>query len=232
MLGLAARPEREHQRLDRERHDEHHHEAREKAAHACGRAHLRLAVDLLLENGLAELERRHRDRKHCDALEHRAQALVDRHVVEKLDALPELQRGHHDERDRPGHEEQADHEMAYREYAVEQVGLRRISLLSANGASAPISRAIPLLRDYAAARLCLAEEPPAGGLYRAQPGALRLRRGARRRHRAAEPGARRAQLLLARLRQSRRRLALPRAIHAARHPGWRARQYFALRLLP
>src|SRR4029450_466333 len=87
------------------------------------------------------------------------------------------------------------------------------------GASAQVPRALPLLRDYSAARLCLAEEPAPRGLCRSEPRALRVRRGAGRHHRAEESRARCAELLLARLRQPRRRVALPRALYPARPPG-------------
>ena len=70
-----------------------------------------------------------------------------------------------------------------------------------------------------------------GGLSRPEPGAFRLRRGARRRARPRRAAARRAELRLARLRQPRRRLAAARAVRPARAARLRAAQQRALRLL-
>jgi hypothetical protein len=98
VLGrILAHPEREHQGFDGKGDNQHHHEAREEAPHPRGRAHLRLAVDLLLKDRLAELERGDRHRKDGDALEHRVQPLANRRRLEELDPLPELRaREHHE----------------------------------------------------------------------------------------------------------------------------------------
>ena len=61
----------------------------------------------------------------------------------------------------------------------------------------------------------LARQQASRGLPRLQPRALRFRRRPGRRARPEKPRARRAQLLLARLRQPRRRVALPRAVRRA-----------------
>ena len=67
-------------------------------------------------------------------------------------------------------------------------------------------------------RLRLAGRDAARRLHRLQRRAFRLRRGARRGARPARPAAGRAQLFLARLRQPRRRVALPRAVRRAELP--------------
>ena len=67
--------EHDHQRFDRERDDEHHHEAREKAAHARGRAHVRFPLRFLFQYRLAQLERRDRNGENGYALQNREQAV-------------------------------------------------------------------------------------------------------------------------------------------------------------
>ena len=71
------------------------------------------------------------------------------------------------------------------------------------------------------AALPLARRRRAGGVHRLQPRALRFRRGPGRGDRPAVAAARRAELQLARVRQPRRRLALPRAVRRARPAGRR-----------
>ena len=68
-----------------------------------------------------------------------------------------------------------------------------------------------------------------GGLCGAEPGALRLGRRPGRGPRAGHPGARRAEQLVARLRQPRRCVAPARAAQGARAAGLAARQFGALR---
>ena len=81
-------------------------------------------------------------------------------------------------------------------------------------------------------RLPLAGRRRAGGLPRLQPRALRLRRGPGRGHRPGVAAARRAELQLARVRQPRRRLALPGAVRPARPAHGGADQHRAVRPLP
>jgi hypothetical protein len=63
----------------------------------------------------------YRHRKHRDALEHGVQSLRDRHLVEELDPLPELDRRHADQRHRSREKQQADDEVAGGEQAMEEV---------------------------------------------------------------------------------------------------------------
>ena len=85
---------------------------------------------------------------------------------------------------------------------------------------------------HAAPRLRLAERRAAGGLPGLQPRALRLRRRPGRQHRAGVAAARRAELLLARIRQPGRRVALPRAVRQPGPAGRHAAQHRAVRPLP
>jgi hypothetical protein len=49
---------------------------------------------------------------------------VERQLVEKLDALPQLRGGDDHQGERPDEEQHADDEVTRREYALEQFGLR------------------------------------------------------------------------------------------------------------